>query len=154
MARINYYAIEEAIKAILDADVDVQTHWDKRETRIIIEREIIFGMDECPCVLIYLDRREAPANMQGLSGGQRTRMSLHFSLWVAEFHLDSVAEASQNRDDLMGLVEVALMKERTLNDTVGVSWLDGGEFLTAQTDNGFISCGEILLAAEQVATTI
>lgn len=154
MARFDYYGLETDIQTILKADADVSAHWAERDPSILIEREMLFGMDECPAVIIYMDSRSAPSNLQGISSGQRTRFDLRLSLWVCEFHLDSVETASKNRDDLIGLVEVALMKDRTLGGKVGASWLDGGEFMTAQSDNGFISCGEITLVAEGLSTTV
>ena len=152
MARLDYYAIENQIKTILEADSDVTGHWGERNTRVLIEREMVFGMDELPAVMIYLDRRDATPG-QPIAAGTRTRLQLRFSIWCVDFHLDSMAMACEARDDLMGLVEVALMKNRDLDGKVGASWIEGGEFMSAENDGSFIAAGEIVLVADGVSTT-
>jgi len=61
----------------------------------------------------------------------------------------------EQRDDLIGKVEIALMKERTLNGTVNSSWLEGGEFLSGPdpTGNQFMSGASVMLIADVTATT-
>jgi hypothetical protein len=153
MSRFDYYGLEQDIKNLIARDPGVLAHWGERDPRVLVERDLIFGMDELPCIIIYLKRRDAPSGMQSLSGGQRTRYRITLSIWVADFHFDDVAQACRNRDDLIGLVEVALMRDRDLGGKVGASWTEGGEFLNAETDKGFVSAGEIILIADGLATT-
>ena len=147
MARVNYFALEEAIQTILRADPTLSG------VSVEIEREIEFIDNAQSAVIIYLDGREAPEDMQRLAAGTRTDFHVMFTLWCMEFHLDSIAQAAKLRDDLIGKVEVALMKERTLNGNVQGSWLEGGEFLTADSGSGFLSAGEIKLVAKTHGTT-
>lgn len=144
MARLDYYAIEEAIKCVIeDALPDV---------RVEIETEVGVAPDQEGAVYIYLDRRDAPASEQRLAAGTRTDFLVRFSIWCLDADFESVAAASRRRDELTGRVEVALMADRSLKNTVPSSWLEGGEFLTIG-DNGFVSGAEIVLIAKASATT-
>lgn len=149
MARVDYYAIELAIQTILQSAPSLSG------VVVTVEEELLFGAEITPWVGIYLDRRDAPANLQSLSAGQRTRFLLRFSVWCWEFSLESVAKAIQLRDDLLGKVEIVLMDNRTLNGTVNKSWLEGGEMPSARLPggSGWVSGGEIVLVADAIATT-
>lgn len=146
MARLDYYAVEEGIREVLSADADLE------DVRIEIETDVEMAPDGGGAVYVYLDRRDAPASEQRLAAGTRTDFLLRFALWCLDCDFESVAAASRRRDDLLGKVEVALMRDRSLNGTVDASWLEGGEFLTMQ-EQGFISGGEIILIAKAKATT-
>lgn len=145
MARVDYYALEQAIADHLRKESELEG------VRVEIEKQIDFGVDS-DAVFIYLDRRDAPAEEQRLSAGTRTDFLLTFSLWCLAFHLDSVAAASELRDDLLGRVEVALMRDRTFGGLAGTAWLEGGEFDTLE-DNGFLSAAEVRLVVRAHATT-
>jgi hypothetical protein len=149
MARVDYYALEEEIKVILDADPTVGV----AGVPVRVEESVMFAAESTPAVYIYLDRRDAPAELQTLRAGSSTDFALRFSLWVWAYSLDGVKIASQIRDDLMGKVEVALMGNRTLNDKVRTSWIEGGEFMSAKEQEGWMMGGEIVLVARAQATT-
>ena len=150
MARVDYYAIETQIKSILDADSNLTG------TTVSVEGEILFSAEQTPWVGIYLERREAPASLQTLAAGQRTNFLLRFSIWCWSFSLESITKAIQQRDDLLGKVEISLMSNRTLGNLVRKSWLEGGEMPSGRMpDNtGFVSGAEIILVAEGVASTV
>lgn len=149
MGLINYYAIEQGIQAVLEADSALSG------TSYFIEEETLFDNDKCPAIFIYLERRDAPIDMQRIAAGTTTDMQMRFSLWCLEFHMEGIGKACQLRDDLMGKAEVALMKDRTLNATIGgKAWLEGGRFITGeQGDGGFIAAGEIILVGDSRSTT-
>ena len=149
MARVDYYAIELAIQTLLQGATSLSG------VMVTVEEELLFGAETTPWVGIYLDRRDAPADLQGLSAGQRTRFLLRFSIWAWEYSLESVAKAIQLRDDLLGKVEIVLMGNRTLDGTVNKCWLEGGEMPSARLPggSGWVSGGEIVLVADAVATT-
>lgn len=146
MARADYFAIEQAIKTLIEGNANTPAN-----TKVFIESEISFAHEACPGVYIYLDRRSAPAGIQRLAAGTRTDFEVRFTVWCAEWHQDSVAKASEFRDDLIGKIELALMSDRTLGGSVESSWLDGGEFGSFE-ENGFLSLGEIVLIAHVKAT--
>lgn len=147
MARIDYFSIEEAIKTVLDDDADV-TGSVLIEEEITIQRGNIIG--------IYLDDRNAADEDQSLSAGTRTRFNVRFTIWCWHFGIGRDRRGPmEQRDDLVGKVEIALMKKRTLNDTVTMSWLEGGEFLSGPdpTGNQFMSGASIILVVDVTGTT-
>ena len=149
MARINYYGIEDAIRSVLAADSDLAG------VTITVEEELSPARGNV--VGIYLDSRSAPNELQGLSAGQRTRFHVTFSIWCWHFGVGRDWRVPmQQRDDLLGKVEIVLMKNRTLNDTVTMSWLTGGEFMSGPdpTGNQFMSGAEIKLTADVAASTV
>lgn len=148
MARVDYYAIETAVQAILQADATLAG------TTVVVEGELVFGSEQTPWVGIYLDRRDAPADRQRIAAGTRTVFLIRLALWCWEYSVEGEAKAIQLRDDLVGKVEVALMANRTLSGTVTTSWLEGGELPSGRLpETGWVSGGEIVLIAEAKATT-
>jgi len=151
MARIDYHDIETGIKAVLEADAALTG------VTVEVEREFPFGgADVPPWVGIYLESRAAPEDMQSLSAGTRTRYLLRFSLWCMRFSIESVEKAMELRDDLLGDVEIVLMKDRTLGGKVSVSWLEGGDMASAQLPSdmgaGFLAGAEIVMVADVTGT--
>lgn len=147
MAAIDYHAILEGIRDQIEADEDAPS------VTIHIEEEL--STVEGPTVMLYLDRRDAPDDLQTLSAGQRTRYEVTISIWCFGVAMDSMREACRNRDNLLGEIEIALMKDRTLQETVSSSWFTGGEFISAQAPGvgGFVSGAEIVLVALVTAIT-
>jgi hypothetical protein len=147
--RVNYYAIERAVQEILTKDDELAN------VRVTIEEELLFGAEATPWVGIYLDSREAPANRQRISAGRSTLYLVRLALWCWQYSLESVAKAIELRDDLVGKVEVVLMRHRTLKETVHMSWLEGGELPSARVPErtAWMSGGEIRLVAQVEATT-
>jgi hypothetical protein len=149
VARLDYYGIQRAVQEVLVADQDLAN------VRVTIEEELLFGGETTPWVGIYLDRRDAPPDRQRISAGQSTIYLVRLELWCWEYSLESLATAIQLRDDLVGKVEVVLMRNRTLKDTVHMSWLEGGELPSARVPGrtAWMSGGEIRLVAQAHAKT-
>ena len=148
MARVDYYTIVSEIGQILNADTTL--------SGVQITVEDSAPLDSGPWIAIYLESR-TPSSGQSISAGTRTPYNLRISAWCWQFSLESTARAAQLRDDLVGLVEIALMKNRTLNDKVGSIYLEGGELMSDQIKSdemsGFIAGGEIIIIADVVAIT-
>ena len=147
MARINYFNIETQIKAVLDADANLTG------TTILVEEEI--AVQRGNVVGIYLDDRSAPADLQSISAGTRTRLLVQFSIWCWHFGIGRDRRpAMQARDDLVGKVEIALMGNRNLNSTVNTSWLEGGEFISGPDPTGdqFMSGAQVRLTVDVTAS--
>ena len=148
MARVDYFNIEEAIKTILDADADLAGVSVLVEEELTVQRGNVIG--------IYLDDRDAADADQSLSAGTRTRFNVRFTIWCWHFGVGRDRRVPmEQRDDLVGKVEIALMKERTLNGTVTTSWLEGGEFLSGPdpTGNQFMSGASVILVVDVTGTT-
>lgn len=148
MAKVDYYGIVNEIGVILNTDTELFG------VQITVEDEP--PLDSGPWVAVYLENR-TPTSGQSISAGTRTRFQLRMSVWCWQFSIESTGRAAQLRDELVGKVEIALMKNRTLNDKVGSIWLDGGQLLSEQIKSdsisGFIAGGEIIVLAEVVAIT-
>lgn len=148
MARINYFGILEATKAVIEADADVRAlHATVEITRPTIT------MNMSPHVNIHEGRRDNAT--QVIAGGTRQRYLFRWSVVVGVFSAAGFEDATRQRDELIGVVEIALMKNRDLNGAlVGKQLLlQGGALQSEPTDAGFWSLGTIDLAAEVVAST-
>lgn len=144
MAKVDYFALSEAIETQIDNNVsNVVTR---------VEAELLFGMDTPRAVGIYLLNRTAPQNMQRLANGTRTDFLVTFIIRCFGFDINDLRTASERRDDLIGDVENALMTDREINGNAVMSWLDGGDFFQVE-ENGFISAGDIRLTCHVIATT-
>lgn len=150
MARIDYYAIEEAIQTLLKNDATLDG------VAITVEEELIFGAESTPWVGIYLEGRSVPSDQQVLAAGTVARYTLDFRIWCWQYSLDKT-QALKLRDDLLGKVEVTLMKNRTLGGMVASSWIEGGETPSGRLGNeqnsGWACGAEIILIAQAKKTT-
>lgn len=144
MAKVDYFALTEAVETQIDNNVS--------NVKTMVEREITFGMDTARAVGIYLMSRNAPADMQRLAAGTRTDFLVTFTVRCFGFDIESIRAASERRDDLIGDVENALMTDREIQGQAIKSWLEGGDFFLAE-ESGFIAAGDIRLTCHVAATT-
>ncbi len=141
-AAVDYNSIQSAIEQIIKADPEFGN------ISVLVEEELT--VQSGSVVIIYLDRDDNPEGMQGLTAGTRDRKQITFSIWCCHVGLDR-REALKQRNWLKARVETALMRNRSLLDTVEASWSPGGEFLSARVEAGFVSCAMINLICETVA---
>ncbi len=147
--RVDYYSILTAIRDAIIRDTEVERHDPAITQRVYIERPLFL---EPPAIFVYRDRRDAVEGNQRISFGQRVDYDLQISIWCMEGDFESAEAASRRCDDLLGKVEVALLADRTLGNTVNTIILTGGEFVSGE-DNGFYSAAEIALVARIHART-
>lgn len=147
MPRVNYFDIESELAEILRANSTLDG--------VNITVESVTELEAGSWVGIYLVGRELPEG-QPLAAYTRMRYKLNFVIWCWEYSLDSIADAIRQRDDLVGRVEIALMKNSTLNGKVSYCFLEGGELQSAQVaeTSGYVAGGEIILKADVTATTV
>ena len=146
MARVDYYALETAVKTALEADAAVVA---TAGLVILVEEEV--SMHRVPVVVITLASRAAPDELQPLRAGKGTRFLVELVLFVYFYALD-VSEAARQRDDLVGKVEIALMNDRTLGGACNYLYLTGGTFVTARDESGFNSGAEVRVTVDVTAT--
>jgi hypothetical protein len=139
--RIDYSGILQAIKNILGQYTELAG------TRVEIEPGVLFAAESTPLVELFLDRRDAPQRIQRLAAGRSTDFEVKVSIWCWEYHPESTKEAIDRMSDLIALVELALMQDHSLQDTVVTSWISGGDFNAGPRDVGFIAGGEIQVVA-------
>lgn len=117
---IDYWGIREAIGKAINA-------WPGLERLpILLEESAEVPPEALPCVMIYLTERVSPDDIQRLAAGRRTDFRITFSVWVIDYSLDSLREATKRRDTLLAQVELALMKDRKLGGAVNGLSLFGG----------------------------
>ena len=141
MSAIPYWTIREEIAEIIKANLS--------GVIVEIEREIQFAAEGQPFIGIYLESRETPEDQQPIAAGRITRMFLNISIWVFA-HAFDIDRGIEERDRIIGEVELILMGHRFLNQTVDACWLQGGELLSgrdAETKD-FLAGGEIRLRME------
>ena len=143
----SFISDRDFIKNVLDDDASVVAD-------VIIEEEL--SVQRNNVVGIYLDDRIAPEGDQSLSSGTRTRFQVRFSIWCWHFGIGPDRRpVMEQRDDLLGNVEIALMNNRSLNSTVETSWIEGGEFMSGPDpdSNQFMAGAQIILVADVTAST-
>lgn len=144
MPRFDYLGLEREVQTLLQLDPSMTG------VTVTVEKQGLNAVELSPWVNIRLDRRDAPE--QYLAGNTRQRYLLRMILTCAQFALD-VELAAQLRDDLLGAVEVVLMKNRTISELCSTSWIEGGAFDITSEDAGFVANAEIVLLADISATT-
>jgi hypothetical protein len=130
VARVDYRNILAATRTLLLADVAVAA----RSPMVLLDQSVGFSLDQ-PIINLTLVRRNAPADLQSLSASTRTRLDVIVAVWVYAFNMDQLV-AEELRDDMIGEVELALMSDTTLGDSVGTSWIIGGDFESAEPHEG------------------
>lgn len=148
MAAINYNNVASGIRTVL------QNAASLAGATIAIEERFPWTVEQTPWIGIYFERRDAPADLQTLSTGSRTRLLLRYRVVCVEHSLQGLDEAISRRNTLLGNVEVALIGDRTLNSTVNASWLEGGDLDDGQSPNkNWMAVGEVILIADATMTT-
>lgn len=127
MFRVDYFRIENEWAQIFRTDPRTQ------EATVLVEEELSFYENDV--ILIELERRDAPDDLQTASAGQRTRFLLQMSVWVYAYALEKAVSMSR-RDDLLGEVELVIQENRGLNGLVGATWMQGGEFENRRSAEG------------------
>ncbi len=154
MARIDYYGIEEAIKTLLEAYTGLQ---ESDGVKVFIEEDftqIMGNMDNAKVIIIYLDDR-LPSPHQTLNAGQKTRFTVGLTINVYVTGIGEFKAVAEARDDIVGLVETALMATRQLGNGVEFSYLGGGEFQSAkqQSSGTYLAMAECKVLADAVSST-
>ncbi len=150
MPRIDYADLEDQVVAILRADADVGGA--SPAIPVLVEDETFPSeMAVSGLAVVFLERRDG--RVYPAAASSRMQMRIRFSVWCYGFQLDNIETAARLRDDIVGKVELALMKKPTLNGKVTVSFIEGGDFETSKEGGGFLSGGEVVLNADAWATT-
>ena len=147
MARINYFAIEQEIQKVLKEDASLVS---AGVVHVVVEEDVVTSPEMCPWVGVYIADRESAGSP--LTAGQQQRFKVRYEVWCYDHALE-VPEASKLRDELLGKVEVALLKKPTLNGKVTSMLITGGTFDSGRTAVGFLQGGSIVLEIEKKATT-
>ncbi len=146
MAAIDYYGIETIVQSTIISEMG-------SGSLVNVTVEVTQPMDTRPWVAIYLKNR-VDSDIQVCAGGTIKKYSLEFSIWCWGWSLNNPADAARARDELIGDVEIALMKNRKMGGAVDNGTIHGGEFGTAEAPaKGTLMGGEIVYRVEVKATT-
>lgn len=144
MAAIDYTGIVNKLQTILEGDSRTA------DARIYVEEEPQIGLsDNGTAIAIFAERRAAPPPEQVISAGKRTRYYWQVTLWVVAFNLESYRAACEQRNALLGQLELVLMADRSIGGLAESSWLEGGEMFSARDANN-----TIYTAVAQVLLTV
>lgn len=148
-APIDYAGVRSAIETILQgAAAEGGT---LEGSRVFIEEEPQFGLpDEGVGIAVFMDSRVANDEKQFMSAGKRTRYDLRLSFWVIAFNMGNYRQACDDRDRILGALELVLMANRTLGDTVESSKLEGGEMFSARNaqNSVYTAAAEVVLTVQ------
>lgn len=146
VGRIDYYDIEEELAQILRTDPRTQ------EAKVLVEEEL--NISEGDTILIELERRDAPPDLQTASAGLRTRYQIQISVWCYAYAFEKEV-SMRRRDDLLGRVELVIQENRGLNGKVGSTWLQGGDFENRRdvAGQGFVAAAQIEVICEATAVS-
>jgi hypothetical protein len=151
MARIDYTALVKAIKDVMANDSSVVEFGD---VTINIGAVPVLTAGMLPHIGVYEGSR-SPTTGQSIAAGTRTRYTLRWEVWVTTFSSHSFEDAASRRDELLGHVEVALMKNRDLGGALSNSslMLHGGQLFSGPGNGGWIAEGNVVLTGELEITT-
>lgn len=145
MAAVKYHGILTALKEVFEGDPRTS------HARVFVEEDPQFDlMGAGAAIVLVLNGRAASAG-QPIAKGRRTRWTVRIGIWACGFAM-TFEQAAQARDDLTDMIELVTMDNRTIKDKVASSWLEGGAFVSAKTEQGLFSSGETVLAAEITAS--
>lgn len=148
MPRISYYGIAAKIMDVLRNDPDVA----ETAKQITLMEDQPRAAEMMPWIGIYPINRASPPN-QPIAAGSRHRFNVNYEIWVYAFSINGVEDAFLHAEDLLGMVEVALMKHPTLDGMVDFISLTGGDFDNARTDAAFVMGGSVQLTVSKLAST-
>lgn len=147
MARLNYFDILAAIKALLEEDEDLQ-NYHGTGVKVLIGDKLGQGIaEQAPCILLEARARAAPVEKQRISAGTITVFDIQITCICVEFDFASIEAAFKRMDELISFAELALMRDRSLHGTVEGFRLDGGRFDSLGEGNNFIVGAEINIFA-------
>lgn len=147
MAAIDYWGIKEDLKELLTIDPTLA------DVSIEVEPEELFSPEMAPWIGIFMPGR-TDDNEQSIAAGTRQALFIQLTLVCAECALEKDV-AIKKRDNLIGAVEVALLKVRLIGGKVETMQIQGGDFDTGQLPalDTFLSLGEINLRVRATAST-
>lgn len=146
MARADYKALLTNIQTQITNAIPAAVGANPSITGLLVKVEEDYVVTEKWCG-IYLVGRQAPAALQSLSAGRRTRFDARVDIWSWQYASD-YALAAGLRDDILSFVETALMADRTFSGACAMSWIEGGDFVTGKAPTG----GRFFAGAQTILT--
>ena len=145
MARIPYGQYTRAIQDVILNDASII----KYGVTVDIGRPPTLGLGMMPHIGIYEGSR-FPSPGQTIAAGTRIRYNLNWNVWVAIFSGAGYADALDQRDEILGVLEITMMKNRDLGGLLPNKPLNlgGGDLRSGPGSGGFIAEGSLSLSLE------
>ena len=145
MAVVDYHGILTSMKTILEDDASLG------DVPVFVEEDPQFDLSGAGRALVLTLGSRREGGGQPLAAGKRTRWHVRVGVWAVGYAL-SFEAAAKLRDDLVGLVELVLMNNRTISGTVAAGWLEGGEFISVRNQTeGCYALAETIFVGEALA---
>lgn len=150
MSAIRTRTIATALRTAITGDAGVAA----LAPVVAIDADQEFAADRPRFVGIYTLARR-PVSGQAIAAGTRVRYEVDFVCWCAAYSAQDYATASDLRDELVGAVEVALLRAiPTFMSGAAILRLPrGGALDGLKSEGGYLAMGEVAVTVEAVATT-
>ena len=121
MAKIDYMAVQNKIKALLDADSRTSGY------NVFVEEDFMLKPDQCPYVGIFLDSYDTLEDTETIGGNRPYLTQLNIEIWMYGFSFEN-NDGSVIRDGILGNVKEVLKENKTLEDVILYFQFGSGEF--------------------------
>ena len=129
MAKIDYMAVQNKIKALLDADSRTDDYF------VFVEDEFMLNPDQCPYVGIFLDSYPTLEDTETIGGSRPYLTQLNVEIWMYGFSFEN-NDGSVIRDGILGNVKEVLKENKTLDDTILYFQFGSGQFDNQKNTSG------------------
>tara|TARA_R100001244_G_scaffold85077_1_gene65276 strand:- start:293 stop:733 length:441 start_codon:yes stop_codon:yes gene_type:complete len=129
MAKIDYMAVQNKIKALLDADSRTSSYF------VFVEDEFILNPDQCPYVGIFLDSYTTLEDTETIGGNTPYLTELNIEIWMYGFSFEN-NNGSVIRDGILGNVKEVMKENKTLDDTILYFQFGSGTFDNQKNTSG------------------
>ena len=101
MAKLDYMAVQNKIKALLNADSRTNSYF------VFVEDEFMLKPDQCPYVGIFLDSYDTLEDTETIGGNRPYLTQLNVEIWMYGFSFEN-NDGSVIRDGILGNVKEVL----------------------------------------------
>ena len=129
MAKIDYMAVQNKIKTLLDADSRTEDYF------VFVEDEFMLKPDQCPYVGIFLDSYDTLEDTETIGGSRPYLTRLNIEIWMYGFSFEN-NNGSVIRDGILGNVKEVLKENKTLDDTILYFQFGSGTFDNQKNTSG------------------
>ena len=129
MAKIDYMAVQNKIKTLLDADSRTADYF------VFVEDEFMLKPDQCPYVGIFLDSYDTLEDTETIGGSRPYLTRLNIEIWMYGFSFEN-NNGSVIRDGILGNVKEVLKENKTLDDTILYFQFGSGTFDNQKNTSG------------------
>tara|TARA_R110000796_G_scaffold19549_3_gene58657 strand:+ start:251 stop:691 length:441 start_codon:yes stop_codon:yes gene_type:complete len=121
MAKLDYMAVQNKIKVLLDADSRTDDY------NVFVEESFMLKPDQCPYVGIFLDSYDTLEDTETIGGNRPYLTQLNIEIWIYGFSFEN-NDGAGIRDGILGNVKEVMKENKTLDGTILYFQFGSGEF--------------------------